>query len=286
MQNSPKVAIVKGERGHKPVFEALDLIDYKKALAGFDKVVIKVNFIVDKRFETSIMTDAMTDPLVVEAIILKLKDIPVKQIYVVESDSTVTRADEAFESTGMKEMCIRNGVEYINLTSFKKKIKLNVPNAEKLKNFTVSRLVTESAIISVSSKATLGMKNMFGLLSDKDKTKYYAKGMDAVVVDINTVLKPKLTVISGFFGIEHKGSEKSKPSKTDLIIAGEDVVATDAAASRVLGFDPSNIHYLRRANEKGLGSINAKILGQQIDVIAKELLDARAKEAKIVFFSP
>jgi hypothetical protein len=30
----PLVAIVKGERGHQPVFQALDMIDYKKALMG------------------------------------------------------------------------------------------------------------------------------------------------------------------------------------------------------------------------------------------------------------
>ena len=34
----PIVAIVKGERGHEPVFKALDMIDYKKALTGYDKV--------------------------------------------------------------------------------------------------------------------------------------------------------------------------------------------------------------------------------------------------------
>jgi len=45
---SPIVAVVRGERGHEPVFKALDLIDYRKALAGYDKVLIKVNFITTK----------------------------------------------------------------------------------------------------------------------------------------------------------------------------------------------------------------------------------------------
>ena len=63
------VAVIKGERGHEPVFKALDLIDYKSALAGWDKVLIKVNFITDKTWDTG----AKTDPIVVEAIIKKLK---------------------------------------------------------------------------------------------------------------------------------------------------------------------------------------------------------------------
>ena len=43
-----RVAIVRGERGHEPVFRALDLIDYKSALCGCEKVLIKVNFITVK----------------------------------------------------------------------------------------------------------------------------------------------------------------------------------------------------------------------------------------------
>ena len=58
------MAIVKGERGHEPVFKALDLIDYESALAGYKKVLIKVNFITTMTWDTG----ATTDPIVVEAI--------------------------------------------------------------------------------------------------------------------------------------------------------------------------------------------------------------------------
>ncbi len=281
MQDLPDVAIVKGERGHKPVFEALDLINYKKALTGFDKVIIKVNFIVNKTWDTG----ATTDPLVVEAIILKLKDIPVKQIYVVESDASMTDADKAFEATGMKEMCTRNGVECINLRHIEDRVKLNIPDRETLKSITVSRLVTESAIINAAklktstiTKVTLGMKNMFGLLPDKVKFKYHNRGMSGVIVDINAVLKAKLTVIDGFVGMEGKGPGNGKPVKMDLIIAGEDIVATDATACRVMGIDPNNVKHIRKANEKGLGSINAKILGRQIDEVARKFEEAKARD--------
>jgi uncharacterized protein (DUF362 family) len=45
------------------------------------------------------------------------------------------------------------------------------------------------------------MKNMFGLLPDKFTAKYPANGISKVVVDINSVLKPALTVIDGFVGM-------------------------------------------------------------------------------------
>jgi uncharacterized protein (DUF362 family) len=263
-----KVAIVKGERGHEPVFKALDLIDYESCLSSYKRVLIKVNFITTQTWDTG----ATTDPIVVEAIIKKLKYLPV-EIFVVESDATVTNADKAFEATGMKEMCKQNGVECLNLRHVKDRVKIAIPNGETLRSITVPRIVTESAIISAaklkthaSTKVTLGMKNMFGLLPDKFKGKYHARGISKVIVDINTVLKPALTVIDGFVGMEGKGPTDGTPVKMDLIIAGKDVVATDATAARVMGFEPMEISHIRKAYEKGLGNIdNIEIVGSKLE---------------------
>jgi uncharacterized protein (DUF362 family) len=267
-----QVAIVKGERGHEPVFKALDLIDYKPALSGWNKVLIKVNFITVETWDSG----ATTDPIVVEAIINKLKNLPV-EIYVVESDATMTSTDKAFEVTGMKEMCARNNVQCLNLRHLKDRVKIDIPNGEALKSIKVPRIVTQSAIISaaklkthMSTKVTLGMKNMFGLLPDKFKGKYHARGINKVIVDINTVLKPMLTVIDGFVGMEGRGPSGGTPVKMDLIIAGKDVVATDATASRIMGFEPMEISHIRKAFEKGLGNVDdIEILGSKLDEVTR-----------------
>jgi uncharacterized protein (DUF362 family) len=269
---SSLVAVVKGERGHEPVFKALDLINYKSALAGWDKVLIKVNFITCKTWDTG----ATTDPIVVEAIIKKLKELPVK-VYVVESDATMTNADRAFEKTGMKDMCERNGVEWLNLRYVEDKVELAIPDGEALKSITVPRIVTESAVISaaklkthVNTGVTLGMKNMFGLLPEKFKGKYHMKGISKVVGDINTVLKPALTVIDGFVGMEGSGPIDGTPVKMNLIIAGTDTVAADATACRIMGIDPHKIKHIRRAYEKGLGNIdNVQVVGEKLDAVTR-----------------
>ena len=272
MQGSPVVAVVRGERGYEPIFKALDLIDYKRALEGYDKVLIKVNFITTKTWDTG----ATTDPNVVEAIIKKLANLPVK-VYVVESDATITNADKAFEATGMIDVCRRNGVEWLNLRHVNDKVELEVPESETLKTIIVPRLVTESAVISAAklkthmdTDVTLGMKNMFGLLPDKFKGKYHLKGINKVVVDINTVLKPALTVIDGFVGMEGKGPIDGTPIQMNLIIAGTDPVATDATASRIMGFDPLKIEHIRKAYEKGLGKIDPQILGEKLEAVIRQ----------------
>jgi uncharacterized protein (DUF362 family) len=266
------VAIVKGERGHEPVFKALDLVDYKSCLSGYKRALIKVNFITTKTWDEG----ATTDPMVVEAIIMKLKDLPL-EIFVVESDATMTNADKAYVATGMKEMCERNGVKFLNLRYQKDKVKIPIPNGETLGSITVPRIVMESAVISaakmkthMATKVTLGMKNMFGLLPDKFKGKFHMNGISKVVVDINTVIKPALTVIDGFVAMEGKGPTDGTPVKMDLIIAGKDVVATDATAARVMGFDPHEISHIRTAAQKGLGNIdNIEIVGSKLEDVKR-----------------
>jgi uncharacterized protein (DUF362 family) len=59
----------------------------------------------------------------------------------------------------------------------------------------------------------------------------------------------------------------------DLIITGKDPVATDATGCRVMGFDPHEISHIRKACEKGLGSIDdVQILGERLEDVARTFL--------------
>jgi uncharacterized protein (DUF362 family) len=279
MDSSSVVAVVKGTRGHEPVFKAMDMVDYKKVLAGYSTILIKVNFIVDKTWDTG----ATTDPLVVEAIIMKLKELPVR-IIVVESDASMTNADKAFEATGMKDMCIKNEVEWLNLRHVKDKVKIEIKDGETLKEITVPKLVTESAVISaaklkthMATTVTLGMKNMFGLLPDKFKAKYHAKGISNVILDINSVLKPTLTVVDGFVAMEGRGPTDGTPVQMDLIIAGTDPVATDAACCKIMGIDPTQVKHIRKAAEKGIGKLETKIIGEKIESVTRTFKKAKVR---------
>lgn len=262
-----RVAVVKGERGHEPVFKALDMVDYKGAVSGFKRALIKVNFICDRTWDTG----ATTDPMVVEAIWMKMREVGVDAC-VVESDAMMTSANKAYVKSGMKEMCDCNGIEFINLRHVKDKVKLTVPDGEALKSITVPRIVTESAIISaaklkthMATTVTLGMKNMFGLLPDKFKGKYHARGISDVIDDINAVVKPALTVVDGFVGMEGHGPVDGDPVQMDLIVAGRDVVAVDSTCCRIMDFDPHKIKHVMRANERGLGEIDAiEVVGEQV----------------------
>jgi uncharacterized protein (DUF362 family) len=272
------VAVTTGTRGYRPVYQALDLINFNNVIKNYTRVLIKVNFITDKTWDTG----ATTDPLVVEAIIHKLQPHPI-EILVVESDATMTNADKAFTVTGMKAMCEANNVEWINLRKIQERTTIAIPQGETLKSVTVPTLVVDSAIISAaklkthtSTGVTLGMKNMFGLLPDKFKFKYHTRGISKVIVDINTVLKPTVTVIDGFIAMEGAGPTRGDPVQMNTILAGTDPVAIDATGCRIMKIDPHTIHHIQRAAEKGLGNIDQiKVVGESLDAVTRPFKPAR-----------
>ena len=268
---SSKVAVIKGERGLEPVYRAFDLIPYREALQPYDTVLVKVNLITSHTYETGVTTD----PIVVEAIINKIQSLG-KRAIVVETDGGITSPDKAIIATGMMEVIDRLGAEYVNMAKLEEKIELEVKNPRAIKSFKVSKLATESAIISAASMKTLhhttitmGLKNMFGMLTTKLKFPYHAKGMDNVIHDICKTLPPTMTVIDGFYGKEGRGPWQGKPVKMDTIIASTDPVAADATGGRVIGINPETIKHVKWLHEAGIGEIeDIQVVG---DGIAKVL---------------
>jgi uncharacterized protein (DUF362 family) len=273
---SSKVAVVKGERSIETVEKALSLIDGLDTLSN-KPVLIKVNFITTKTWETG----ATTDPIVVEALIKAIQTRN-SEVYVVEANATSTNADKAAESTGMLDLCKRCNAPFLNLSKVEDRVVLQVKDHEALSQITVPKIVANSWIVSAAkmkthseTQVTLGLKNMFGLLPDRMKWKYHLRGIGKVIVDINTVLRPALTVIDGFVAMEGSGPVRGTPVKMDLIVAGRNAVSTDSIASRIMGFDPKSIYHIRRTAEKGLGEIdNIETVGERIETVARRFTRA------------
>ncbi len=265
-----RVAVVKGERGLKPVYRAMDLIPYKEALEAWDTVLVKPNLITSHTYETGITTD----PMVIEAVINMVHELGKKAI-VVETDGGITSPDEAIHTTGMMEVIERLGAEYVNMRKLKDKVELVVDEPRKVKKFKVARMATENAIITVPTMKTLhhtsitmGFKNMFGMLTTRKKFLMHRHGMNNVVYDICKTLPPTLSVIDGFYGKSGKGPWQGEPVKMDTIIASVDPVAADATAARCIGIDPETIDHVRWLHEAGIGEItDIEVVGDGIEAV-------------------
>lgn len=74
-------------------------------------------------------------------------------------------------------------------------------------------------------------------------------------------------VLDGTLAGDGPGPRHLRLFSKNIILASHDLVALDAVASRMMGFDPMSVPYLRRAHERGLGRAS---LGE-IDVVGMDI---------------
>ncbi len=70
---------------------------------------------------------------------------------------------------------------------------------------------------------------------------------------LSAALLPQISVIDGFTGMQGEGPRLGVRLRLGTVIAGTDPVAVDAVAAAIMGFDPLDVAYLRRAQALGLG---------------------------------
>jgi uncharacterized protein (DUF362 family) len=262
----------------------MDLIPYREALEPWDTVLVKPNLITSHTYDTGITTD----PMVIEAVINRVHELGKKAI-VVETEGGITSPDEAIHTTGMMEVIERLGAEYVNMRKLDDKVELVVDEPRKVKKFKVAMMATENAIITVPTMKTLhhtgitmGLKNMFGMITTRRKYSMHVHGMNNVIYDIVKTLPPHLSVIDGFYGKEGKGPWQGEPVKMDTIIASVDAVAADATAARCIGINPETIDHVRWLHKAGVGEMNdIEVVGDGIEAVYREW--DRALDAKLVF---
>jgi uncharacterized protein (DUF362 family) len=280
------VVISKGQRNLATVKRAIEEVGGLDQIASsYDRVLIKVNFITDKTWDSG----ATTDPILVEGLITSAQEL-FKEVFVVETDASTTNAEKAYAITGVKGVCERLGAQFLNLRHEKPQVELQIPNPETVTKIKVAEIVTNSAIISAAKMkthavtgVTLGLKNMFGLLSTKAKFKYHFKNMDKVISDICSVLIPHFSIIDGFIAMEGNGPVGGTPVNMGVIVSGFDPVAVDATTSRIMGFDPNNILHILNSHRRGLGEIEEQkitILGSTIQDVLRNFKKPRSWSPK------
>ena len=266
------------------VFNTLELINAKSL---FDKpnlkVLLKPNILGAKEPERAVTTH----PEVIRAVIQWVKQFSPRKIIVAESSGTHKRGatDEAFKESKIQEICESEKVEWVSFEKTQRKT-YAIKNPLVLNEVVASDLIEDIDIcINLPKIKTHGqciltccIKNMFGTLILGNKAQMHAKfptkqRFGAALADIYSVLNPQLTIIDGFLCQEGQGPSAGDIVKLDLIIAGFDPVALDTAVCKIIDFNPKEIPYIMKAEQKGLGSTNLsefKILGESINSVKRK----------------
>jgi uncharacterized protein (DUF362 family) len=111
----------------------------------------------------------------------------------------------------------------------------------------VATLKAEPEICTVGG----GIKNLFGLLPELDKSVYHTS-IDSVLVDLLEAYRPNLTVID-LTDIVIGNRADGQTKHVGGVVVGTDPVAVDSFCSSLLGIDPMKIDHLRIAHTLGMG---------------------------------
>ncbi|MBN1234384.1 MAG: DUF362 domain-containing protein [Candidatus Coatesbacteria bacterium] len=121
----------------------------------------------------------------------------------------------------------------------------------------------------ILTMVSLGIKNLLGLIPDRQRLLFHRTDINAKITDILQVVKPSLTIVDGILAMEGQ-SPLHGIIRDDLpmILSGEDVVAVDAITSYLMGFEPYELTFLCLASRLGLGENDISritIIGESIE---------------------
>lgn len=275
-----KVAIVKGTEPRLMVHHALEMIDAGTVVSPEDKILVKPNCVSPKNPLTGITTDSR----VIEGIIEFLRNNGAQDITIGEGGNRQT--DRAFDVTGIREVALRRGLKLVNFNN-DEGVEVEISSAKALHRVSIARTILNSTcIVNVPklkihhmAQVTLSIKNLMGVIVG-DRGAIMHRQIDDKLVDLASLVKPKLNVIDGIVGSE-MDEVHGKPIPMNILIAGIDMVATDTVGCAVMGVDPEMVRHLKLAEERGLGIANLDeiiVLGEPIEAVRKKFRRGFSKE--------
>ncbi|HVB97705.1 MAG TPA: DUF362 domain-containing protein [Candidatus Dormibacteraeota bacterium] len=112
---------------------------------------------------------------------------------------------------------------------------------------------------------TLSMKNLFGIVPGScygwPKNLLHWAGIGNSILDLATTVRPDFSIIDGIIAMEGNGPTQGTPKAAGVLVMGDDPVAVDATATRLMGLAPERIGYLQKAGYV-LGNLRAEKIVQ------------------------
>jgi len=233
-------------------------------------VVVKPNMAWDRLPEHG----ANTDPDVVAEIVRMCIEAGARKVKVF--DRTCNEARRCYLHSGIQKAAQKEGAE-VDFVLEQKFKTMAIPDGEELKSWAFYRDAVEADVLinvpvlkshSISG-VTIGLKNMMGILGG-DRGQLHHR-FDKKIVDINTVVRPQLTVLDATRVLLRNGPQGGNlrdVQRMDTIVAGADRVAVDAYGALLFGREPSQLGFLVEAHRRGLGRLDVKGLRVEKVVLA------------------
>ncbi len=179
-------------------------------------------------------------------------------------------AQQAYKISGIKEQVEAAGGEMVLMLPYKYVTTKN-PKAVALKSPAIfDDILKADVLINVpiakqhsSSRLTLGMKNLMGVVQDRDSM-HWALGQS--IADLNALVRPQLTVLDAVRILTANGptgGNLADVKKLDTVIASPDVVAVDSYAASLFGMKPEDLDFIVKGVALGVGRSDLQNLNIQ-----------------------
>lgn len=241
----------------------MHLAEYEKIIQKQNKTIIKINL------SWSLFYPACsTPPWQLEGVLKTLRDDGYRDVVGVENQTVVTHPWKGAYLNKWLPILKEFDVEYKPLTNeewvpLKPKSEMLAMN-DIFDEIIVPKIFLGSNVIHLPTVKTHGhttttgsMKNAFGGLIPKKRHHAHRK-IHEILVDLLAIQKEIhkgiFATMDGCICGNGAGPRTMTPYTGNLILAGEDQVAIDAVAAKMMGFDPLQIDYIKMAHDRGLGT--------------------------------
>jgi uncharacterized protein (DUF362 family) len=240
------------EADTRAAFERLQWRDYIK---NDSRVFVKPNFTLPF-FKPGVTTHGS----VIEATLAVLKD-RATEVLIGEADGGYGSytAEYALTSHGIPDICRRTGATMVNISQMERSRVTERINGKQITVTIGKELLNVDESISLPvlkvhavTKVSLSIKNLWGCHPDTLRLLDH-KNLAEKLILIAKSIHLRFALIDGIYGLNIHGPMDGTPVKIGVIMLGDNPVATDATACRLMGFDPARIKHIRIAANEGLG---------------------------------
>jgi uncharacterized protein (DUF362 family) len=208
-----------------------------------------------------------THPAVIEAAIRSFRRLGAREVVVAEGPGHRRDSEYLLTASGIYDVINEHRVRYVDLNTDDvrlTKFRSSFTNLRQL--YLPETLFNADLLVSMPklkthhwAGVTLSLKNMFGVVPGSvygwPKNVLHWAGIHGSILDINSSLPiPQFAIVDGIVGMEGNGPIQGQAKQSGVLILGDDLVATDATAARLMKIEPRKIEYLEQA-DRFLGNI-------------------------------
>ena len=271
-----RVAILEAKSYQAPLEEIIrrGIHLFKLDLQG-KRIVLKPNLV---EFDPKGVIN--TDPAVIEAAIGSFRSLGAREVVVAEGPGHRRDSEYLLTASGIYDVINEHRVRYVDLnTDDVRLVKLRSSFTTLSELYLPETLFNADLLVSMPklkthhwAGVTLSLKNMFGVVPGSvygwPKNALHWAGIHGSILDINSSLPiPQFAIVDGVVGMEGNGPLQGQAKQSGVLILGDDLVAVDAIAARLMTIEPRKIEYLEIA-DRFLGNIShdrIELVGERLE---------------------